>query len=439
MNPAGLQSWGNYPRFPQTGTPCFWPADLASGLDSLQRLHGTTLAFGAGRSYGDVCLAASDRVLPTRALNRLIAADWSTGVIVAECGLTLGELLAVAIPKGWFVPVTPGTRQVTLGGAVANDVHGKNHHRRGTFGAHVRRLGLLRSDTGEQICSVTENPSLFSATLGGLGLTGLIQWVELQLVPIRSSRLVTVTQRFDSLEEGLALTDELERQHEFCVAWLDCRAHGGRLGRGVYSAGNFAAEGPLEAPPRRQVTVPFTPPCSLVNRASQAVLNTLYWRRAPAHRRQAVMDFDAFFYPLDAIGQWNRLYGPNGFLQYQALIPAGAAVDGIHEMLRVVSRAGVVTALAVLKRFADHTAPGLLSFAAAGTTLALDFPYSSRLVSRVLPSLDAIVRAADGRLYPAKDSHMTGEDFRRGYPGWQRLEALRDPALLSRFWQRVTR
>lgn len=438
MSTGGLLSWGNYPPCPQTPTICHWRDELPAALAETQQSHGTTLAYGSGRSYGDSCLAASNQVLHLRALDRFIHADWTMGVLVAEAGITLEAILAVAVPRGWFLTVTPGTKYITLGGAIANDVHGKNHHRRGTFGCHVRRFGLLRSDMGHMSCSPQEHTELFNATLGGLGLTGVIEWAEIQLLPICSSRINSMTQRFGDLDEFFALSDELDEQHEFCVSWIDCLAKGNATGRGIYMAGSFADNGPLEVESTRKRSVPLTPPVSLINGLSLRAFNELYWSKAPAARQRVTTGYDPFFYPLDVIQKWNRIYGPRGFQQYQALIPAAQARDGIQALLAEIAASGSGSFLAVIKRCGDIRSPGLLSFPQAGTTLALDFPQDGRTAETLFPLLDAIVREAGGRLYPAKDAHMSGEDFRRSYPTWQQVESLRDPALLSRFWKRVT-
>lgn len=438
MSSASLLSWGQFPRYPQSPTVCHWPEALAPAFAKLAAAHGSTLAYGAGLSYGDSCLAASDHVLHTRALDRFVAADWTAGKVTAEAGVSLADILRIAVPRGWFLPVTPGTKYVTLGGAIANDVHGKNHHRRGTFGCHVRRLGLLRSDLGRIECSPHSHPAHFIATIGGMGLTGIIEWAELQLVPIRSSRIDGLTQRFGNLDEFFSLSTELDEAHEFCVAWIDCLAKGKARGRGVYMAGDFAPTGPLAVETKRKVTVPLTPPFSLINGLSLRAFNEVYWHKAPVTRRRSNTGYDSFFYPLDALLNWNRIYGRQGFQQYQALIPEHVARDGISALLEAIAASGTGSFLAVIKRCGSVDSPGLLSFPKPGTTLALDFPHHSDLGETLFPRLDAIVREAGGRLYPAKDAHMTGDDFRRGYPAWQQLEALRDPALLSRFWLRVT-
>jgi FAD/FMN-containing dehydrogenase len=266
----------------------------------------------------------------------------------------------------------------------------------------------------------------------------LIEWAEIQLAPIRASQIDSVAQRFADLDEFFALSDELDAKHEFGVSWIDCAASGRVAGRGVYSAGDFAGDGSLAVARSRKLAIPVTPPFSLINGMSLRILNGLYWRSAPAARKHARVDYGRFFYPLDSILKWNRLYGPKGFQQYQALIPEREARSGIRALLAAIAQSGSGSFLAVLKRCGDLPSPGLLSFPQPGTTLALDFPQSERLGASLFPRLDAIVRQAGGRLYPAKDAHMSGDDFRRGYPAWERLEALRDPALMSRFWARVT-
>jgi FAD/FMN-containing dehydrogenase len=439
MSGAGLLSWGNYPPFPQKAVACHWRGQLPNNLSDARKLHGTTLAYGSGLSYGDSCLAASGQVLDMRPLDHFLTVNWETGVLAAEAGVTFADILAVAIPHGWFLPVTPGTQYITLGGAIANDVHGKNHYRRGTFGSHVRRFGLLRSDIGRTTCSSREQPELFRATIGGLGLTGLIEWAEIQLMPIRSSCVDGLVQRFGDLDEFFALSAELDRQHEFCVSWIDCAAKGKTIGRGIYMAGDFAGEGPLAVTTASKLSVPFAPPVSLINRLSTRVFNSLYWRKAPAFRQRMTVGYDSFFYPLDAILNWNRIYGTKGFQQYQALIPEREARAGIRALLAAVAEYSSGSTLAVLKRCGDIPSPGLLSFPQQGMTLALDFPHTDRLASILFPRLDAIVREAGGRMYPAKDAHMSAQDFKHSYPAWRQIEAIRDPALESLFWQRVTR
>lgn len=438
MRASDLGSWGRYPDHPQTAHPLHWPDELAAVLQRVVSAHGSTLAHGRGRSYGDVCLAASNHVVATRGLDRLRAADWNAGTVLAEAGMSLGELLAVSIPRGWFPCVTPGTRHVSLGGAVANDVHGKNHHVRGCFGRHVRRLGLVRTDAGRLQCSAQDNPDLFRATVGGLGLTGLIEWVELQLLPIRSSRIDALSIRFGSLDEFLQISTELDPAHEFSVSWVDCTRGGADLGRGIYTAGDFASSGPLEVDASARLRVPVAPPFSLVNRASLKAFNLLYWHRHAAGTVRRSVPCTSFFYPLDGVEDWNRLYGTRGFQQYQCVIPEAQAGAALKELLRCVAQSKTGSFLAVVKRCGTLGSPGLLSFPLPGVTLAIDFAQGMHPGHRLFPRLDAIVRDAGGRLYPAKDAHMSAADFQRAYPAWPQVEALRDPGLLSHFWQRVT-
>lgn len=434
---ATLMSWGRYPGYPQTSQVSAWRGEIGTTLSHMLNEYENILPFGNGRSYGDSCLAASGQVLHTASLNKFIKVDWDTGIILAEAGVSLDELLKLAIPQGWFLPVTPGTKFVTLGGAVANDVHGKNHHLRGTFGCHVRQFGLIRSDGSVRVCSPSENADFFSATIGGLGLTGIIDWVELQLQRIHSSQIDATHIRFNSLDEFFSLSTELDHANEYAVAWVDCLAKGKSAGRGVYMVGNHSIEGPLRYHDKQKLGVPFTPPVSLINSFSLRLFNSTYYRAHKAGRHRNNIDYEPFFYPLDGIQNWNRIYGPRGFQQYQCAIPEDNAYAATAELLKAIARSNRGSFLAVLKRFGQSISPGLLSFPIPGITLALDFPQQGEATSNLFGQLDSIVREAGGRLYPAKDAHMSGKDFRSAYPDWQKLESLRDPALLSRFWQRV--
>ncbi len=431
--------WGRFPDFPQTVNPVYWQSDVATALRDLTTRFGNTLAYGNGRSYGDSCLASSDQVIGTRSLNRFIDADWENGRIVAESGVTLGELLEVCVPHGWLPPVLPGTKHVTLGGAVANDIHGKNHHVRGTFGRHVRRFGLVRSDAGAIECSQEQNPELYRASLGGLGMTGVITWVELALMRIRSSDVEVTEARFGSLDEFFALSRELDAAHEYAVSWMDCLATGASTGRGIYTVADHPEGGQL-LPPHdgRKLRVPLTPPVSLVNGLSVRAFNSFFYRRQARGRVRRRLSCDAFFFPLDGLLEWNRCYGPHGFQQYQCVLPEASAAAGTRAVLQAIGSSGRGSFLMVVKRCGDLPSPGLMSFPLPGISIAVDFSQHGDLARSLFPRLDAIVREAQGRLYPAKDAHMSGEDFRRAYPGWERVQALRDPALSSRFWQRVT-
>lgn len=400
--------------------------------------EGTALPFGNGRSYGDSCLNAGGSLLATRALDRFISFDPESGILACEAGTLLADILRLVVPAGWFVPVTPGTRFVTVGGAIANDVHGKNHHKAGTFTRHVRRLELARSDGRRLLCSPEENPDWFAATAGGLGLTGLILSAEIQLRRIASPYLNVETIRFRNLDEFLALAVESDQGFEHTVAWVDCLGRGWELGRGLFQRANHSQEPRAAARRRvRQLNVPFTPPFSLVNGASLRTFNALYYHRQWGNQRSRREHYESFFYPLDRILHWNRLYGPRGFYQYQCVIPGRAGRDAMTDLLKRIAGSGQGSFLAVLKAFGALPSPGMLSFPREGLTLALDFPNRGPALERLFRELDAIVRTAGGRLYPAKDGRMPGELFRDGYPRWQELARYIDPRCSSSFWRRV--
>jgi len=434
-----MLSWGRYPRHTQQLHPVYWPYDVPVTLHKISGTHvDGALAFGMGRSYGDSCLAASNQVVSMLGMDRILAADWENGIITAQSGLTLDALIRIALPRGWFLPVTPGTRFVTLGGAVANDVHGKNHHVMGTFGCHVRRLIVYRSDVGGVACSPTERADLFSATVGGLGLTGIIMSVELQLRRITSNQIEQRSIRFGGLDEFFELSSQYDPHHEYSVAWIDCLATGKHTGRGHYMAGNHASEGALTVASVSRMAMSFDPSFSLVNTFTLYAFNNLYYHRQRVSEVQTKIGYASFFYPLDGILHWNRMYGKNGFQQYQCVVPRQHGREIIHAVMAEIAHSGTGSFLAVLKQCGDIVSPGLLSFPMRGVTLALDFPQREPENSRLFSKLDALVHEAGGRLYPAKDAHMSAAHFQQAYPAWRQVEALRDPQLLSRFWRRVT-
>jgi FAD/FMN-containing dehydrogenase len=433
-----LLSWGRYPPNPQVAISCDWTDQLQSILLEKDAEVCSTLAFGNGRSYGDSCLALTDQVVHTKRLNRLISADWNTGVIVAQAGASLDEILSVCVEHGWFLPVTPGTKFATLGGAVANDVHGKNHLHAGTFGSHVLSLKLIRSDEPSFVCSATERSADFFLTIGGLGLTGIIEWVCIKLIKIESSQIDCVNYKFSSLDEFFSLSEELDVVNQYSVAWIDCSSTGRSLGRGIYSVGSHSNQGSLKYLGQVKLKVPLTLPFSPMNRFTLKAFNTLYFSKQIQRVQKAVVAYDAFFYPLDSILEWNRLYGKRGFQQYQCVLPRDSSKEGIRSLLTAIADSGSGSFLAVLKRFGPHKSQGVLSFPMEGFTLALDFPQKGNETSQLFAQLDAIVLANAGRLYPAKDAHMSAKLFQATYPNWAQLEAVRDPMLISKFWKRVT-
>jgi FAD/FMN-containing dehydrogenase len=433
-----ISSWGNVIRASHA------LYDLRARDERFPRLPtpSKVLPFGNGRSYGDSCLNVGGALLQTRSLDRFISFDRDTGVLACEAGVLLAEILRLVVPAGWFLPAVPGTCYVTVGGAIANDVHGKNHHRTGTFGCHVRRLELLRSNDERLVCSPTENPQWLAATVGGLGLTGVITWAELQLRRIPGPNVSVETIRFANLEEFFLLAAAAESSSEYTVAWIDCLGRGKHLGRGLLQLADHAAGAAVGgavdcgvAPGKMSIPLPL--PVSLVNALSLRVFNTLYYRRQLAARKRITQHFQPFFFPLDGIRHWNRLYGPRGFYQYQCVVPTATAHDATAKLLETISRSGMGSFLAVLKRFGSVRSPGMLSFPREGVTLALDFPNKGARVERLFESLDRIVGEAGGTLYPAKDGRMPGSLFRSGYPRWQEFSQYIDPACSSSFWRRV--
>jgi len=426
-----VSSWGRLSAEPHEVIPLVDRPGVAARLAA--RTPG--IAFGNGRSYGDVCLNPAGVLWRTRGLDRFIAFDRSTGRLEAESGVLLGEVISLALPHGWFLPVTPGTRQVTLGGAVANDVHGKNHHRAGTFGEHVPSLVLRRTD-GERIeCGPERRAEWFRATVGGLGLTGVIESLTLQLQPVTSAWVRQWTTPFQGLDAFFACSADASAEHAYTVAWIDAGSARDGEPRGILFAGDHAAEGP----PRRERAaprVPFTPPFSLVRPTSVRLFDALYHRRHRARPSPQLVHHRPFFYPLDGVLDWNRLYGPRGFFQYQCVLPRAAERDAMRELLRRIARARAGSFLGVLKTFEARPSAGLLSFPMAGTTLAIDLPNAGD-ATRALFDLDAVVAAAGGRLYAAKDGRMPAALFRAGYPELAAFEAYRDPGISSAMSRRL--
>jgi len=425
------ESWGRWPRTDQRIVTLTYRADaLPSGAP--------LLAYGNGRSYGDVCLNDGGTLLHTRGIDRFIRFDVATGVLECEAGVLLSDIISLTLPHGWFPAVTPGTALVTVGGAIANDVHGKNHHRAGSFGHHLHGFCLRRSDGSSIECSATQNRDWFEATIGGLGLTGLISTASLQLRRVPGPWIEGDSLRFSNLQEFFELETASASDFEYTVAWLDCASRGDKLGRGIFVRGNHAPHD--GAVPRERVRrLPWTPPVSAVSGLTARLFNRLYYHRRSAQQHGAVWHYRPFLYPLDAILNWNRLYGPQGFFQYQCVLPRDAATTALPQMLRRIAAAGQGSFLAVLKQFGSQPSVGWLSFPRPGVTLALDFPNRGAVTLALLDDLDRITQAADGAVYPAKDARMSAPAFQQYFPAWRRLEAYMDPRFSSSFWRRVTR
>ncbi len=425
-----ISGWGRYPlQTCELERPERY-ADLLSDADSL-------IARGQGRSYGDAALNENRRVLLTERVNRLLEFDIEKGVLRAEAGATLAEILEVIVPKGWFLPVTPGTKFVSLGGCVAADVHGKNHHNDGSFGDHVIAIELILADGSRVACSASENAELFWATVGGMGLTGIIGEVKLKLIPIQSSHMMVQHHAAANLEQLFQLLQNPAMDDRYTVAWIDSLATGKNLGRGIAMCGHHAAVDELPAgfgnalatKPERSRTMPFDLPGWALNTLSIGAFNALFYRREGNKQQPFLTGYDPYFYPLDAIGHWNRLYGKRGFVQYQCVIPDGVAFDGIRALLQELSGSRRPSFLAVLKRFGAQ-GRGLLSFPMAGYTLALDLPIRDEGLFALLNKLDEIVLRHGGRVYLAKDARLSADSFRAMYPRygeWLKIKNAVDP------------
>ena len=432
-----FQSWGGYPQAkPQLVRQVNWGHERIE-FDSWDL---PVLPYGYGRSYGDSCLNEGGIILATKGLQRFIAFDDQQGILRCEAGVTLADILEVVVPRGWFLPVTPGTKNVSIAGAIANDVHGKNHHRSGTFGSHVIAFELLRS-TGNRInCSLTQNTDLFRATIGGLGLTGVIICAEIKLKPIKSPLMVMERIRFASLEEFFALAAESDEAFDYTAAWIDCLTGRRTLGRGAFIRGNHFDTGNHPSSPmakRKIYTVPCNVPNFFLNSWTMKTFNSLYYHLQPQKPHQTLEHYEVFFYPLDSLQNWNRLYGSRGFLQYQCVIPPEHENEGIKDLLRIIQRAKQGSFLAILKKFGNLPSPGMLSFPRPGTTLALDFPFLGERTLSLLNQLDKIVRETGGAVYPAKDARMASKDFQAYFPKWEKFIQYKDPKFSSSFWRRV--
>jgi FAD/FMN-containing dehydrogenase len=438
-------AWGRAHRFRQFVARPAWP-DEAAAMLAAAGPDETFLPMGCGRSYGDVALNCDGRLLDMTGCDRFIAFDAETGRLEAEAGVTLADVLGLLRAQGdkWFLPVTPGTKFVTLGGAAANDVHGKNHHGAGCFGEHVESLRLLRSDGTVSECSRNLNSDLFGATIGGMGLTGVILSVVVRLKPVPGPWMESEDIRYGSLDDFWRLTAESLEDWEYTVAWIDCLATGSALGRGVFSrarhAGAQAGAGRVAPAPvfKPKLSVPLDFPDLALNNLSIRAFNALYWRKASFTPQRRIAPFEPVFYPLDAVGNWNRMYGGRGFYQYQCAVPTESAGDAVRELLKTISDAGQGSFLAVLKTLGDRPSPGMMSFPTPGATLALDFPNNGPETWRLLDRLDDVTAAAGGRVYAAKDGRVAAACFQRGYPQWEAFARFIDPKFRSSFWRRVS-
>lgn len=425
-----LSGWGRYPR---QLTKVLSPRDLS---EAMPPPAGQMITRGQGRSYGDAAMLATGTVMLTENLDGA-SIDERSGVLRAEAGTTLAQVIDEFLPRGWFPAVVPGTKYVSLGGCVAADIHGKNHHRDGAFGAHVKEIELVLADRSRLRCSPDQDAELFWATVGGMGLTGIITEVLFQLIPVESSYLVVQHHQARDLDASFEILMDQAWDDHYTVAWIDCLAKGGNLGRSVLMRGHHARPDDLPSrlrprpysKARRQHNLGFDFPAWTLNSVSMAAFNELYYRLQSRKERPFIADYEGFFFPLDRIGNWNRIYGKRGFVQYQCALPTAESYKGMKALLEALAAGGRSSFLSVLKRFGP-AGQGLLSFPFEGYTLTLDLPVSDRELFPFLDRLDEIVLRHGGRVYLAKDARLSAAAFRAMYPelvAWQRIKSKIDP------------
>lgn len=435
-----IRSWGGLAgAISSLARPAF-SSEIGQRLSSAAGAgRGKLMVIGNLRSYGDEALCPDGNYLQTTLCDRILRIDTTAHTVTAESGVRLEVLQRRLAPLGYMIPVIPGTAYLTLGGAIANDVHGKNHHRVGTFGCCLERLELMRT-SGERLwCSRTENAELFAGTVGGMGLTGAITQATIRLRPLGSPLLRVASYRFRDLAEFFDLDSRAGQQHEYSVAWFDCAASARALGRGILSVADHVTDGAAAArrETRRLVSrVPFYPPVSPLNRFTLSALNALYFRLHRGGGRS--VHYADWLNPLDAVSDWNRLYGRRGFFQFQCAVPAGEARAAVAELLRAVAAGKQGSFLAVLKTFGEQVSPGLMSFPMPGATLALDLPNRGRPTRELLLALYAIAAGAGGRLYAAKDACSPADSLQRGYANFTRFQRLLDPGLESLMSRRLS-
>jgi decaprenylphospho-beta-D-ribofuranose 2-oxidase len=427
--PILLSGWG---RTAATGAHVVRPTTADDVSAAIAAADGRgSLARGLGRSYGDAAQNAGGTVIDLTGMDRIIALDEDTGEVTAEAGLSLDTLLRFLVPLGWFVPVTPGTRYVTLGGALAADIHGKNHHRDGSFAAHVSSFELVIADGSRRQVSAALDPELFWATAGGLGLTGVVVAMTVRLIRVASAWMLVDTERLADFDSLLGALTEADRASRYSVAWVDCLAGGRHLGRGVLTKGDHAPRDavpgsvdPLQYAPAPRLTMPSRLPSGLLNPLSVKAFNQAWYRRAARLRSAQPQQLSTFFHPLDGIRHWNRVYGRRGFVQYQFVVPLDRS-ETVRSALDLLRRADAPSFLGVLKRFGPGDA-GPMSFPRPGWTLAVDVAASARDLARLLDRLDRLVLEADGAVYLAKDGRTDPEQLSLMYPGVKQFGTVRD-------------
>ena len=421
LNVKRISNWGNYPNVDVE----FHEFEDIETLRQLVRQSNNIIPRGNGRCYGDSAL--SPQVISTLRYKKFLAFDDKQGVIHCQSGVLLSEVLDVIVPRGWFLPVTPGTKLITVGGAIGSDVHGKSQHKAGNFSDHVLEMEVMLGDGAVAACSPTENPELFWTTCGGMGLTGIVLSAKLRLIPIETAYICQESIKARNLDEMMDLFEQSE-DLTYSMAWIDCLATGNHLGRGFLMRGEHAKaaqlkkakqqQNPLALNKAKRLNVPFYFPGFTLNRFTMKIFNTMLYLKHPAGVVKSIEDFDTFFYPLDWVSNWNRIYGRRGFTQYQFILPKDESRAGIIKILDQISRAGIAPFLAVLKLYDKQNS--YLPFAMQGYALAMDFPITDNIFG-FLDELDQIVLAHGGRLYLTKDVRMTKQMFMQSYPDVERF------------------
>lgn len=416
LNLKRVSNWGNYPRVEAN----FYEFEDVETLRSLLAQVDNVIPRGNGRCYGDQALAP--QIISTLKYNKFLSFDAQQGMLHCQSGVKLSEVLDVVVPRGWFLPVTPGTKLITVGGAIASDVHGKSQHKAGNFSDHLLEIELMLGDGSLVTCSKHENPDLFWTTCGGNGLTGVILSAKLRLIPVETAYIAQDSIKAENLDQMMDLFEESE-SWTYSVAWIDCLAGGQSLGRGFIMRGEHAKvaalqtdaqrRNPLRPAPKLKLNVPIYFPGFSLNKLSVKLFNEILYRRHPAGMVKTIEDYDTFFYPLDSILNWNRIYGKRGFTQYQFILPKTESRVGLVRILDKIRERGIVPFLAVLKLYDRQNS--YLPFAMKGYSMALDFPITDRLFG-FLDELDQIVLEHGGRLYLTKDVRMNRDMFQRSYP-----------------------
>ena len=437
MNDHNYFSWG---RLKRTSAPkVFKPHDYQDLLKNLKkdRKLDKVLPVGMMRSYGDSCLVKDGILLDMTGLKKINSFNEKSGLINVQAGISLDEFLKFTVPKGWFIPTSPGTKYVTIGGAIANDIHGKNHHKFGSFCNSVKKMKIL-SSKGEIKLLENPNDEMFRATCGGLGLTGVILEAEIELIKIKSSYLDVETIKFNNLEEFFEIEKQSIENYEFTVSWIDLTNEGKYFGRGLFQRANWADDNNFVPHSSFRIQIPFGLRFNLVSKNLMKLFNLLYFSKNLKKKRKEKAHYGSFFYPLDVLKGWNKLYGKNGFSQYQFVIPEENSKSALDEILRVLKEDKFMPRLCVLKTFGNIPSLGHLSFPLKGTTLAMDFPNNILKNKNLYRKFDEIVIKNGGKVYPAKDSLMDKVTFQNSYNNFHKFKKYKDTNISSDFWERVS-